>query len=292
MRLVTYSDGAEARPGVLDGDEVLGLEGLGLPGTMQELISAGEPALARLRRDIADGRARRRPLGSVQLLAPLPWPRKGVFCAGKNYADHAREYGMSGYDKTLSDALPKHPVLFVKLPSCVVGTGAEILSHSEATRELDYEAELAFIIGKPGRRISRERAMEHVFGYTLVNDVTARDWQKGHDQWAIGKSFDTFCPMGPAIVTADAVASMEHLAFRCFVNGELRQEGRPWNLLFDIPALISLLSQGVTLEPGDVIATGSPLGPGIGFKPPRFLRPGDEVRIENALIGTLVNRVV
>jgi 2-keto-4-pentenoate hydratase/2-oxohepta-3-ene-1,7-dioic acid hydratase in catechol pathway len=181
-------------------------------------------------------------------------------------------------------------VVFTKAPSTVVGPGADIDPHPGVTSELDYEAELGVIIGRGGRGISVEAAADHVWGYTIVNDVTARDLQKTHKQWFLGKSLDTFCPMGPYAVTADEVGDGP-LEVVCTVNGEVRQRASTADLIFDIPTIIATISAGITLQPGDVIATGTPAGVGIGFTPPRFLRGGDVVEITITGLGTLTNRV-
>jgi 2-keto-4-pentenoate hydratase/2-oxohepta-3-ene-1,7-dioic acid hydratase in catechol pathway len=232
-------------------------------------------------------------LGQVEVLAPIPRPRRNIFCVGKNYAAHAKEFAGSGFDAGHTGApedLPTDPIVFTKAPECVIGHGAAIWSAEGVTDFLDYEAELAVIIGTGGRGISRADAMRHVWGYTIINDVTARDWQKRHKQWFMGKSFDTFAPMGPFAVTADAIDGAA-LDLYCWVNGELRQHANTRDLIFDIPTLIETLSAGITLMPGDIIATGTPEGVGIGRKPPTPLRRGDLVEIEIAGIGRLGNRV-
>lgn len=231
-------------------------------------------------------------LKDVRLLAPIPTPRKNIFCVGKNYYEHAEEFGKSGFDNVTAqeEYVPEVPVIFTKAPTSVVPTGSLVPVHSGIATQLDYEAELAVIIGKAGRDISRDRAMEHVFGYTIINDFTARDLQKKHKQWFLGKSLDGFCPMGPCITTADQIDG-QSLDVRCWVNGELRQDANTRQLIFDIPTIIETLSAGITLHPGDVIATGTPAGVGLGFTPPRFLRAGDQVRIEIQGIGTLENTV-
>ena len=232
-------------------------------------------------------------LGQVEVLAPIPRPRRNIFCVGKNYAAHAKEFAGSGFDAGHTGApedLPTDPIVFTKAPECVIGHGAAIWSAEGVTDFLDYEAELAVIIGTGGRGISRADAMRHVWGYTIINDVTARDWQKRHKQWFMGKSFDTFAPMGPFAVTADAIDGAA-LDLSCWVNGELRQHANTRDLIFDIPTLIETLSAGITLMPGDIIATGTPEGVGIGRKPPTPLRRGDLVEIEIAGIGRLGNRV-
>lgn len=232
------------------------------------------------------------PLDRVRLEAPLPRPRRNIFCVGKNYLEHASEFASSGFDSSAAaGAVPKDPIVFSKLPETVIATGAAIRIQPEVSTAIDYEAELAVVIGKPGRGISRAEAMDHVWGYTIVNDVTARDLQKTHSQWLIGKSQDTFCPMGPWVVSPDEV-DLASAGVRCFVNGELRQSSNTGQLIFDIPTLIATLSAGITLLPGDIIATGTPAGVGIGFQPPRYLRPGDEVRVEIDGIGVLQNPVL
>lgn len=233
------------------------------------------------------------PLSSqaVELLAPIPRPRRNVFCIGKNYYGHVREIAARGFDTTGGgEAPPEAPIVFSKLPDCVIADGDTILLDPRVTDQLDYEAELAVIIGRGGRNIAQVDALEHVWGYTIVNDVTARDVQKRHKQWLLGKSQDTFCPMGPFAVTRDAL-DLADTPIRCWVNDELRQDGNTNLLMFDVPALIEAISAGITLLPGDVIATGTPAGVGAGFDPPRFLGDGDRVRIEIPPIGTLENTV-
>jgi 2-keto-4-pentenoate hydratase/2-oxohepta-3-ene-1,7-dioic acid hydratase in catechol pathway len=232
-------------------------------------------------------------LSHVRLDAPLPRPRRDIFCVGKNYREHAREFAQSGFDNSSSkqgEDIPAHPIIFSKLPESVIAPGAAIRIPVAVSEAVDYEAELAVVIGRGGRGISAAKAMEHVWGYTIINDVTARDWQQRHKQWLMGKSFDTFCPMGPWLVTADELDGTD-TRVRCWVNDELRQDARTCDLIFDIPTLIETISAGITLYPGDVIATGTPMGVGIGFKPPRYLKSGDRVRIEVDGIGVLENPV-
>ena len=231
------------------------------------------------------------PLASVQLLAPIPVPRRNVWCVGRNYHAHAKELQTSVFKD--NDANPEAwPIVFTKVPECVVGPFDKVtLPGAAISEQIDYEAELAVVIGKGGKNISRADAMGHVFGYTVVNDVTARDVQMRHQQWDMGKSFDTFCPMGPWIVTADQLDGTR-TRVRCWVNGELRQDGPTENLIFDIPTLIETISRGITLYPGDVIATGTPAGVGLGMKPPRFLAAGDVVRVEIDGIGAIENQFI
>lgn len=231
-------------------------------------------------------------LASVQLLAPIPEPVRNLFCVGKNYVDHAQEFTKSGFDagQTAADAIPTDPIVFSKTPQTVIGHGEPIWDAAGVSDAVDYEAELAVIIGKGGRGISKGAAMDHVWGYTILNDVTARDWQKRHKQWHMAKSFDTFGPLGPVAVTADEIDGA-NLSLKCWVNDELRQDANTKDLMFDIPTIIETLSKGITLVPGDIIATGTPEGVGIGFNPPRFLKRGDVVAIEISGIGRLENKV-
>ncbi|HEY0837494.1 MAG TPA: fumarylacetoacetate hydrolase family protein [Azospirillum sp.] len=232
------------------------------------------------------------PLSEVELLAPIPVPRRNVMCVGKNYHEHAHEFTRSGFDssaKGAADAIPEHPIIFTKAPETVIPTGAAIRLPQSLSDQIDYEAELAVVIGRGGRDIPAESALGHVFGYTIANDVTARDIQSRHKQWFLGKSIDTFCPLGPWIATADAV-DLADTPVRCWVNGELRQNANTRDLIFDVPTLIATISRSMALLPGDVILTGTPAGVGIGFTPPRFLRPGDRVKIEIGGIGVIENQ--
>jgi 2-keto-4-pentenoate hydratase/2-oxohepta-3-ene-1,7-dioic acid hydratase in catechol pathway len=226
-------------------------------------------------------------LDEVTLDAAIPQPRRNLFCVGRNYHEHAKELSGSVFkDNNANPAV--WPIVFTKVPECVIPTGRPVQLPGAVSQQIDYEAELAVVIGKGGRNITRENAMDHVFGYTIVNDVTARDVQMRHQQWDLGKSFDTFCPMAPWVVTADELDG-QATRVRCWVNGELRQDGRTTDLIFDIPTLIETCSRGITLLPGDIIATGTPSGVGMGLKPPVFLKAGDTVRIEIDGIGVLEN---
>ncbi len=225
------------------------------------------------------------------LLAPLPRPRRNLFCVGRNYHAHAAELRDSVF-KGSATKVDHWPIVFTKVPETVIGPYANVhLPGAAVSEQIDYEAELTVVIGRGGRNIARAAALDHVFGYTIVNDVTARDVQMRHSQWDLGKSFDSFCPMGPWIVTADELAGQE-LRVRCFVNGELRQDAMTSQFIFDIPTLIETCSRGITLLPGDIIATGTPAGVGMGMTPPRWLRAGDVVRAEVSGIGAIENRFV
>jgi 2-keto-4-pentenoate hydratase/2-oxohepta-3-ene-1,7-dioic acid hydratase in catechol pathway len=231
------------------------------------------------------------PVAGIELLAPIPRPARNVFCVGKNYHEHAKEFAGSGFDSSAKEVVPEAPVVFTKPSSTVIGPGNSIPNYLDPTDSTDYEGELAVIIGRGGRGISKADALSHVFGYTIVNDVTARTLQHKHRQWFIGKGIDGFCPMGPAILTADAMPDPTKMRLTTSVNGELRQDASVSDLIFDIPTLIETLSAGITLEPGDVIATGTPAGVGLGFTPPRFLKKGDVVTIAVSGIGKLENPV-
>ena len=228
-------------------------------------------------------------MAELRLLAPLPRPAKNVFCVGRNYLDHIYE----GYEaQGLEIKVPKHIQFFSKPPTTVVGPDAPIEHDQSVTGKLDYEVELGVVIGRAGKNIPPENALSHVFGYTVVNDVTARDLQRAHEQWFKGKGLDSSCPMGPWIVTSDEVAEPENLTLTLSVNGELRQKASTAQMIFKLPAIIAELSRGLTLEPGDIIATGTPSGVGYAMEPPRFLSPGDLVRCEIEGIGVLNNCVV
>jgi 2-keto-4-pentenoate hydratase/2-oxohepta-3-ene-1,7-dioic acid hydratase in catechol pathway len=291
MRLVIFSDRASpARIGAMGDGHVVDLTATGLPHDMTELIRGGAPTLAAARDAFASGE--RIPSDDVTLHAPVRHPPKNVICVGRNYRDHAVEFSRSGFDASERSTVPDHPVIFTKAPSSIVGPGDPIVAANDPTGTVDYEGELAVVIGTGGRGISRSSAMEHVYGYTIVNDVTARELQQRHVQWFIGKSVDTFCPMGPALVTVDEIDDIGACRLTTAVNGEVRQDAPIADLIFDIPALIETISGAITLEPGDVIATGTPQGVGIGEDPPRFLAPGDVVEISIDGIGTLRNPVV
>jgi len=230
-------------------------------------------------------------IDQVQLTAPIPRPRRNIFCVGKNYHAHAREFAGSGFDSSAKSGgdIPADPIIFSKVPECVVGP-TDAIRMPEVSTAIDYEAELAVVIGVGGKGIAAANAMQHVWGYTIINDVTARDWQGRHQQWLLGKSFDTFCPMGPWLVSADEMDGQD-TQVKCWVNGEERQNASTRDLIFGIPKLIETLSAGITLYPGDIIATGTPVGVGIGFKPPKYLVAGDVVKVEIAGIGFIENPV-
>lgn len=290
MRIATFTQGGQRFVGQVSGD------GTQITPFLLDVADARRGALP-LIEALAEGKAlpaladKTLASASVQLEAPLPLPRRNLWCVGRNYHAHAKELAASVFKDNNADA-QAWPIVFTKVPECVVGPTDDVhLPHGSISAQIDYEAELAVVIGTGGKNIARDDAMRHVFGYTVVNDVTARDIQMRHQQWDMGKSFDTFCPMGPWIVTADELDGRK-TRVRCWVNGELRQDGPTENMIFDIPTLIETISRGITLYPGDVIATGTPAGVGMGLKPPRYIQAGDVIRIEIDGLGSIENRFV
>lgn len=294
MRFVTFSaQGTKNRPGVLDaaGQTIVDLEAEGIASDITALIAQGEKGIDAVRRALKQPK-RTVPLAQATLGAPIPRPRRNIMCVGKNYFEHSKEFEKSGFDSTSGgQAVPDAPVIFTKAPSTVAPPGAAIPSHLDPTQSTDYEGELGVVIGKGGRGIAKADVYGHVFGYVIINDVTARKLQNVHKQWFLGKSVDGYCPMGPWLVTADEVGDVTKLKLTTDVNGERRQEAVVADLIFDIPTIVETISRTMTLEPGDVIATGTPAGVGIGFTPPKFLKAGDVVRIEITGLGVLENPV-
>lgn len=278
MKLVTLSHPSGERVAEQEGDLLYLLD----TPSMLQLIESGGVA-RRTGETVA--------LADVQLLAPIPRPRRNIMCIGKNYLDHAAEFSRSGFDHDdAHDQAPEYPIVFTKSPDAVIGPDAPITYPHGLSAMVDYEAEIAMVIGRKASKISQQEAISHIFGYTLINDMTARDLQSRHRQWFLGKSLDSFCPMGPAILTA-ADTRPDALDITCHVNGELRQSGNTADLIFSMAQLIEVISAIITLYPGDIIATGTPAGVGAGFSPPRFLSPGDEIRVASPQIGTLVNSI-
>jgi 2-keto-4-pentenoate hydratase/2-oxohepta-3-ene-1,7-dioic acid hydratase in catechol pathway len=266
---------------MLGGGEWIGLRGAGFPDLLS-VITGGADAMDRVTRWAGNPPGGERwDLGTVKLLAPIPRPPK-IICIGLNYRDHAEESNLP---------IPETPTMFAKFPTSVIGAGQPIVLPKNSTRP-DYEAEMAVVIGKRGRHIPEDRWRDHVFGYTILNDVSARDFQMATSQWMIGKTFDTFCPMGPAIVTADEIEDPHNLAISLDLSGDTLQSSNTKNLIFTVPQIIAYLSSVFTLEPGDIIATGTPGGVGFARKPPRYLKPGDEVRVRIEGLGELFNPVV
>ena len=295
MHLATFTESGRLRIGVLDRaqGEVVDLERVAaeLPHDMLDLIAMGETALTAVRRAYESGEGRM-PLADVGLKAPIPRPPRNIFCVGKNYSEHLKELGSFGAPPGTADAsTPEVPIFFTKATSTVIGPGEPIPAGLDPTQSVDYEGELAVIIGRGGRGIKQSQAFEHVYGYTIVNDVTSRCLQTLHHQWFLGKSIDGFCPMGPSLVTRDALGELPSLRVRTHVNEELRQDGAVADMIFTVPVLIETLSRTITLEPGDIIATGTPAGVGMGYSPPRYLQNGDQVAVTIEPIGTLSNSV-
>jgi 2-keto-4-pentenoate hydratase/2-oxohepta-3-ene-1,7-dioic acid hydratase in catechol pathway len=259
------------------------------PATLIDFIAAGDTALAAARAALnAAGAGDRQALETVRLLAPIPRPRKNVFCVGRNYKAHVEE----GYRARGGElAYPPAPQFFTKAPTAVFGPRETAILDPGVTAKFDYEAELGIVIGAGGRNIAEAAALDAIFGYTIINDLTARDLQRHHDQWFKGKSLDRSCAVGPWIVHASAIADPQDLAISLSVNGEQRQSSRTSEMIFSIPRIIRDLSLGMTLEPGDLIATGTPHGVGYAMEPPRFLCGGDVIEINIEQIGRLTTRV-
>ncbi|CAN7467891.1 fumarylacetoacetate hydrolase family protein [Rossellomorea sp. LjRoot5] len=285
MKFVSFTvEGKELYGAKIDG-RILDLAGVDdLPGDLLQGIEAGEGFLESVEAVLREkgGALPSFAEDEVKWLSPIPKVKRNIICVGKNYREHAIEMG------GVQD-IPKNIMIFTKATHTVIGHGETVLHHDDITEELDYEGELAVIIGKKGRGISPEEAMDHVFGYAILNDITARDLQKKHGQFFLGKSLDTTCPMGPFLVTKDEVDDPQNLSITTKVNGEIRQSSNTGQMIFSIPTIISTISKGMTLLPGDVIATGTPSGVGKGYKPPRFLRKGDMVEIEIEGLGILTN---
>lgn len=297
MRFVTFRKNGVLTPGVLseDGGSVIDLS-IAAPQagrSVIDIIRGGETALDRVASArSAAGAEAKIPLDRAELMAPIPDPPRNIFCVGKNYYEHAEEFHSSGFDASAGKtAIPECPIIFTKASTTVIGPGAPIPANADRTNSVDYEVELAVVIGTGGRRIAKNKAYGHVFGYTIVNDVTSRRLQERHKQWFLGKNFDGFCPMGPYLVTADEVGDVRELRVQSRVNGELRQDAAVKDLIFDIPTLIATISDVMTLLPGDIIATGTPSGVGIGFDPPKFLRKGDIVAVSITRLGEIENPV-
>ena len=310
MRFVTFSTPALPKPhlGLMHNGEVLDVDlagralQLSVPDQMLVLIEHYDRYYAALQAIMRKAGARRftevktwgeigaaHALDYVRLSAPIPYPRKNIMCVGMNYSEHIQEAARA---RGRSGQLPEHPVFFTKPPTSVNRPDGQIVIDPAVSTEIDWEVELAVIIGRMGKNIRAEDASSYVFGYTVLNDVTARDLQTRHKQFFKGKSLDGTCPMGPCIVTADEIADPHALSVRLRVNGVTKQDGNTNQMLFSIPRLIAVLSLGMTLEPGDIIATGTPSGVGFSRIPPEFLKPGDVMEADIEGIGVLRNVIV
>jgi acylpyruvate hydrolase len=282
MKLVTFTNGSGERLGALQGENIVDLNQADsrIPADILAFLEAGDSA-SQLAQAAVNSATQTIPLSSVKLLAPIPRPGK-ILCIGLNYSDHAAESGQP---------VPKFPVVFAKYTNTVISHGDEIVL-PRVSKEVDYEAELGFVIGKRGRYIPEADALQYVAGYLPINDVSARDYQTRTSQWTMGKTFDTFAPMGPALVTADEVPDPHNLRIRLTIGDDVLQDSNTDKLIFGIPQLVASLSEVMTLEPGDVVSTGTPPGVGFAKKPPRFLKPGDVVSVSIEHLGTLTNPVV
>ncbi|MCM0649330.1 fumarylacetoacetate hydrolase family protein [Clostridium swellfunianum] len=279
MKFVTYEYNGKEKVGVLAENTIIPLDGF---GSMYDLIE-------NFREDLVNvNSSEKLPIEAVKLLAPIPKPRRNLLCLGKNYEDHAKELGAT---KISDKFVPDDPIYFTKAAEAVIGNGDFIKYSPDVTNQVDYEVELAIVIGKEGKNIKQEEAEDYIFGYTIVNDVSARDLQIKHKQWFKAKSLDTFAPMGPCIVHKNEISLPLELDIKSIVNGEVRQNSNTRLLIFNIPYIISDLSKGFTLKPGDIICTGTPSGVGFGFNPPRLLKAGDTVECCVEKIGTLINKV-
>ncbi len=290
MKLVTFESSSATGIGVLldDGSVVDLAADASLPKTMVDFVALGDDGLTSAAAVVAAGAPI--PAAEVSLRAPIK-PHNNVMAVGRNYHEHAKEFTESGFDASEKKMIPDHPIIFTKALSSIIGPGDAIVAANDPLGTPDYEGELGVVIGPGGHRIAAADAWNHVYGYTIVNDVTARELQKQHVQFFIGKSPATFCPMGPAIITRDEIPDITRAVLRTVVNGELRQESAISLLIFDIPTLIEAISAAVMLEPGDVLATGTPVGVGFGFDPPRWLQPGDTVEVSVDGLGTLSNPI-
>ena len=295
MRLISYKNRKEndIQTGLLinDDQELIPLITLGLPNDMNDLIKIDFKEIQN-RISLKNDETSKLSLSDVKILSPIPRPLRNIMCVGKNYHDHAQEFYGSGFDSSGKKAVADFPVIFTKATTSVIATNENIVLANDYTNTTDYEGELGLVLRKGGKNIKPEDAYDHVFGYTIINDVSARNIQKQHEQWFIGKSPDTYCPMGPALVTADEIQDVTKLKLRTIVNDEVRQDSVVSRLIFDIPTLISTISKTMTLETCDVIATGTPAGVGIGSEPPIYLKSGDSVEIHIDKIGVLRNQVL
>jgi 2-keto-4-pentenoate hydratase/2-oxohepta-3-ene-1,7-dioic acid hydratase in catechol pathway len=288
MKLVRFQSGDSARIGVVDGDQIVDVAATvpsaNISASMREFLALGDEGLAAARAAVQSPNRVTLPLASTTLLAPVGDPQK-VICIGQNYRDHCDEQ---------NQPYPERAIIFCKFPTSITGPGAPIVLPQHISQQVDYEAELAFVVGKRAKRISEDEAKDYIAGYTCLNDVSARDIQlhPAEKQWIRGKSPDTFAPIGPVLVTADEIPNPQNLDIQLELNGEVRQSSNTENLIFGVYYLLSHISQGVTLEPGDVVATGTPGGVGMYSNPQVFLKPGDEVSVTISGIGMLTNPVV
>lgn len=288
MKLVTFEQNGTVGAGYLEGDGIVVCDqGPEASGAVLALIEGGDTSLWQSK----GAHGPRIPLAEAVLLAPIPEPRRNIFCVGKNYYAHADEFHSSGFDSSGKEAVPAAPIIFTKATTSVIGPDAVVNGSLDPTNSVDYEGELGVVIGKRCFQVPKDKAYDHVFGYVIINDVTSRELQRHHNQWLIGKSLDTFCPMGPFIATADETGDVNEMTLETDINGEARQRASVSDLIFDIPTVIETMSATMTLLPGDIIATGTCDGVGIGFNPPKFLKQGDRMSVRISGLGELNNTI-
>jgi 2-keto-4-pentenoate hydratase/2-oxohepta-3-ene-1,7-dioic acid hydratase in catechol pathway len=281
MKLVTYTNGSGNHLGALVDEHVLDLSGLDIPENMLDFILAGEKTWTQARNRVLSGGLKSIPLSTIRLMAPLSNPPK-IVAIGLNYMDHCVEQNMP---------VPERPLVFAKFPSSIIGPGEAIRWDPELTQQVDYEAELGVVIGRQAYQVEPKKALEYVFGYTIVNDISARDLQFSDQQWVRGKSLDTFCPLGPVLVTADEIPDPQALKISCWVNDQVLQDSSTSEMIFNVRQLIAYLSRSFTLHPGDLITTGTPDGVGVFRQPQVFLKHGDRIAVDIEGLGCLENSV-
>lgn len=289
MKLATISDNGKIKAGMIVGEEFICCdEGKNANTAVLAMISSGNISEWQAMLD----KAPRKKLSEIKILAPIPYLLRDMICVGKNYYAHAKEFFDSGFDATQKETIPSEPIIFTKAMTSLIGPDDAIDTSIDPTGSVDYEGELGVVISKTARRVAKNDWQDYVFGYVIINDVTSRELQKKHNQWTIGKGLDTFGPMGPYIVTKDEIDDLPSMQIQTLVNDEVRQQAQVRDLIFDIPTLIETLTLTGTLLAGDVIATGTPVGVGIGFSPPKFLKSGDKVTINVTGLGSLTNPVI
>ena len=289
MKLATISDNGKIKAGMIVGEEFICCdEGKNANTAVLAMISSGNISEWQAMLD----KAPRKKLSEIKILSPIPYLLRDMICVGKNYYAHAKEFFDSGFDATQKETIPSEPIIFTKAMTSLIGPDDAIDTSIDPTGSVDYEGELGVVISKTARRVAKNDWQDYVFGYVIINDVTSRELQKKHNQWTIGKGLDTFGPMGPYLVTKDEIDDLPSMQIQTLVNDEIRQQAEVRDLIFDIPTLIETLTLTGTLLAGDVIATGTPVGVGIGFSPPKFLKSGDKVTINVTGLGSLTNPVI
>ena len=289
MKLATISDNGKIKAGMIVDEEFVCCDESNTANmAVLSLITSGNVSKWEAMVETAP----RKKLSEIKILAPIPHLLRDMICVGKNYYAHAKEFFDSGFDATQKETIPSEPIIFTKAMTSLIGPDEAIDTSIDPTDSVDYEGELGVVISKNARRVAKADWNDCVFGYVIINDVTSRELQKKHNQWTIGKGLDTFGPMGPFIVTKDEIDDLQSMQIQTLVNKEIRQQAEVRDLIFDIPTLIETLTLTGTLLAGDIIATGTPVGVGIGFSPPKFLKSGDTVTINVSGLGTLTNPVI